>query len=115
MTEINPNLNPVQPVKAEPTTTHNTPAPQTDAKVAEQQMDEHSLANMPQAKIGQSQVHRAGNIEDDLKQFVQNPQLCKQAMEVGDLAQKKYEAKGDAEAPLKALNVSKAFTDEFAK
>ena len=115
MTEINPNLNPVQQqIKAE-TTSVPAPTPQTDAKVSEQQMDERSLANMPQAKIGQSQVHHAGNIDDDVQQFMKNPQLCEQAMKVGDLAEQNLTAQGDPEAVLKALNVSKAYTEEFAK
>jgi len=114
MTEINPNMNPVQQIKAaqEP-----TPAPQpapTDVKVSEQQMDEYSLANMPQAAIGQSQVHFAGNINADLQQFMNNPSLCQQAMEVGELAENRLAQAGDSEAALKALNIEKAFADEFA-
>ena len=36
-------------------------------------------------------------------------------MEVGDAAEKLYEAEGDENAPVKALNVTKAFADEFSK
>lgn len=114
MTEINPNLNPVQQLKATTEPAPNPPAP-TDVKVSEQQMNEYSLANMPQASIGQSQVHFAGNINADVQQFMNNPQLCEQAMEIGDLAESKYAQQGDSEAALKALNVAKAFTEEFAK
>ncbi len=114
MTEINPNLNPVQPLKATNEPVPAPPAP-TDVKVSEQQMNEYSLANMPQAAIGQSQVRFAGNINADVQEFMKNPELCAQAMEIGDLAESRYEAQGDSEAALKALNVSKAFTDEFAK
>ncbi len=115
MTEINPNLNPVQqPLKAtnEPATSQSA---QTDVKVSEQQMNEYSLANMPQAAIGQSQVHFAGNINADVQQFMNNPQLCEQAMEIGEMAEARYEAEGDTEAALKALNVENAFLEEFAK
>ncbi len=114
MTEINPNLNPVQQLKAANEPTANQAA-QTDVKVSEQQMNEYSLANMPQASIGQSQVRFAGNINEDVQQFMNNPQLCQQAMEIGELAENNYEAQGDGEAALKALNVEKAFLDEFAK
>ncbi len=114
MTEINPNVNPVQQVKAASEPTTNTVA-QSDVKVSEQQMNEYSLANMPQATIGQSQVRFAGNINDDVQQFMNNPQLCEQAMEIGELAESNYQAQGDSEAALKALNVEKAFLDEFAK
>ncbi len=114
MTEINPNLNPVQQLKA---TNEPAPTPQspTDVKVSEQQMNERSLANMPQAAIGQSQVHFSGNINADVQQFMNNPELCQQAMEIGEMAEARYEAQGDNEAALKALNVEKAFADEFAK
>ncbi len=44
-----------------------------------------------------------------------NPQLCEQAMEIGELAESRLAAEGDEEAALKALNVEKAFADEFAK
>lgn len=114
MTEINPNLNPVQPLKATNEPAPNPPAP-TDVKVSEQQMNEYSLANMPQAAIGQSQVHFAGNVNADVQQFMNNPELCQQAMEIGEMAEARYEAQGDNEAALKALNVEKAFADEFAK
>lgn len=113
MTEINPNLNPVQQNNVMPAA---EPAPnptETDVKVSENQMNEYSLANMPQARIGQSQVHFAGNINADVQQFMNNPQLCEQAMEIGDLAESKYQAQGDTEAPLKALNIQQAFLDEF--
>lgn len=115
MTEINPNLNPVQQNVMPATEPAPAPEPETDVKVSENQMNEYSLANMPQARIGQSQVHFAGNINADVQQFMNNPQLCEQAMEIGDLAESNYQAQGDAEAPLKALNVQQAYLDEFAK
>lgn len=114
MTEINPNLKSVQPLKATNESAQNQPA-SSDVKVSEQQMNEYSLANMPQAAIGQSQVHFAGNINADVQQFMSNPQLCEQAMEIGEMAEARYAAQGDAEAPLKALNIQSAFVDEFAK
>lgn len=113
MTEINPNLNPVQQNNVMPAAETAPNPPETDVKVSENQMNEYSLANMPQARIGQSQVHFAGNINADVQQFMNNPQLCEQAMEIGDLAESKYQAQGDAEAPLKALNIQQAFLDEF--
>lgn len=115
MTEINPNsLNPIPQVKAasEITNTPTSPDETTDAK---QQMNEYSLSKMPQAAIGQSQVRFEGNINDDVERFTTNPALCSAAMEIGDIAQALYEKEGDEQAPLKALNVAKAFSDEFAK
>ena len=114
MTEINPNLNRIPQVKAvsETTGAPTTPEESTDVK---QQMNEYSLSKMPQAAIGQSQVRFEGNINDDVEKFTQNPALCSAAMEIGDIAQGLYEQEGDEQAPLKALNVAKAFSDEFAK
>ena len=114
MTEINPNLNHIPQIKAAPETS-GTPAPTEETPEAKQQMTEYSLSKMPQAALGQSQVRFEGNINDDVEKFTQNPALCKAAMEVGDAAENLLEKEGDAEAPLKALNVAKAFSDEFAK
>ena len=114
MTEINPNLNPVQQTLKANEPVSNASAP-SDVQVSETQMTEKSLANMPQAAIGQSQVHFEGNVDADVQQFVNNPELCAKAMEVGDAAEKLYEAEGDENAPVKALNVTKAFADEFSK
>lgn len=114
MTEINPNLNHIPQIKATPETT-GTPATQEEAAEAKLQMNEYSLSKMPQAALGQSQVRFEGNLNDDVEKFCENPALCSAAMEVGDIAQKLYEKDGDEQAPLKALNVAKAFSDEFAK
>lgn len=115
MTEINPNkLNHIPQIKAVSETTGTPTAPEEAGEV-KQQMNEYSLSKMPQAAIGQSQVRFEGNINDDVEKFTQNPALCSAAMEVGDIAQSLYEQEGDEQAPLKALNVAKAFSDEFAK
>ena len=114
MTEINPNLNHIPQLKAAPETTGGTTTPE-EAPEAKKQMNEYSLANMPQAALGQSQVRFEGNINDDIEKFCENPGLCKSAMDIGDIAQKLYEEEKDEQAALKALNVSKAFSDEFAK
>ncbi len=114
MTEINPKVNHIPQLKAVPETT-GTPAAPEEVTEEKKQMDEYSLSKMPQAALGQSQVRFEGNINDDVEKFCENPEICKAAMEVGDIAQKLYEEEGDEQAPLKALNVAKAFSDEFAK
>ena len=114
MTEINPNLNHIPQIKAAPETT-GTPSTNEETTEAKQQMNEYSLSKMPQATIGQSQVRFEGNVNDDVEKFTQNPSLCKAAMDVGDVAENLLKNEGDDEAPLKALNVAKAFSDEFAK
>ena len=55
------------------------------------------------------------NLENDIKVFAQNPELAAKALEVAELAEKKYAAAGMEDASLKALAVSKAFVEEFQK
>ena len=50
-----------------------------------------------------------------MRVFAANPELAEKAMEVADLAEKKYEAAGIENPELKALNVGKAFVEEFQK
>jgi hypothetical protein len=58
---------------------------------------------------------RADNLENDIKAFVQNPELAQKALEIGELAEKKYADAGMDDASLRALAVSRAFVDEFQK
>ena len=55
------------------------------------------------------------NIENDLKIYTSNPELVEKALEVAHLAEQRYASAGVSEAELKALNVGKAFIDEFQK
>lgn len=60
-------------------------------------------------------VIKADNLENDIKVFAQNPELASKALEVAELAEKKYADAGMEDASLKALAVSKAFVEEFQK
>lgn len=70
-------------------------------------------------EIPENPANRAGitadNLENDIKVFAQNPELASKALEVAELAEKKYTDAGVKDAQLKALAVSKAFVDEFQK
>ena len=101
MTEINPNLNHIPQIKAVPETS-GVPTTGEETSETKQQMNEYSLSKMPQAALGQSQVRFEGNVNEDVEKFVQNPSLCKAAMDVGDAAESLLQKEGDEEAPLKA-------------
>lgn len=60
-------------------------------------------------------VIKADNLENDIKVFVQNPELAEKALEIAELAEKKYADAGIEDASLKALSVGKAFVEEFQK
>ncbi len=70
-------------------------------------------------EIPENPANRAGitadNLENDIKVFAQNPELASKALEVAELAEKRYSEAGFEDAQLKALAVSKAFVDEFQK
>lgn len=58
---------------------------------------------------------KADNLENDLKVFSQNPELAQKALDVAELAEKRYAEAGVENPELKALNVGKAFVEEFQK
>ena len=55
------------------------------------------------------------NLENDLKIFAANPDLAQKALEVAELAEKRYAAAGVEQPELKALAVGKTFVEEFQK
>ena len=54
-------------------------------------------------------------MENDLKIFAANPELAQKALEVAELAEKRYVDAGIEQPELKALAVGKAFVEEFQK
>lgn len=70
-------------------------------------------------EIPENPANRAGikadNLENDIKVFAQNPELAEKALEIAELAEKRYQDAGVEDASLKALAVSKAFVEEFQK
>ena len=58
---------------------------------------------------------KVDNLENDLKIFAANPELAQKALEVAEVAEKRYAEAGIEQPELKALAVGKAFVDEFQK
>lgn len=58
---------------------------------------------------------KVDNLENDIKMFVQNPEVAAKALEIAELAEKRYADAGLENPELKALAVGKAFSEEFAK
>mgnify|MGYP004686436035 CR=1 FL=1 len=58
---------------------------------------------------------KVDNLENDLKIFAANPELAQKALEVAELAEKRYADAGIEQPELKALAVGKAFVEEFQK
>ena len=80
--------------------------------VAEVQTKE--INEIPENPADRSTV-KADNLENDLKVFASNPELAAKALEVAELAQKRYAQAGVKDPEMKALNVGKAFVEEFQK
>lgn len=106
----------------------NTPSISQQPQKVEQVKTETVQETAPQVEEAQTKeiteipenpANRAGitadNLENDIKVFAQNPELASKALEVAELAEKKYTDAGVEDAQLKALAVSKAFVDEFQK
>lgn len=58
-------------------------------------------------------VVKADTLENDLKTFVDNPELAQKAMEIGELAAQRYTEAGVENPQEKALQVAQAFVQEF--
>lgn len=58
---------------------------------------------------------KVDNLENDLKIFASNSELAQKALEVAELAEKRYADAGVEQPELKALTVGKAFVEEFQK
>lgn len=72
------------------------------------------IKEIPENPADRSTV-KADNLENDLKVFTSNPELAQKAMDVAELAEKRYQDAGVENPELKALNVGKAFVEEFQK
>ena len=114
MTEIQPNQPgiPQQPQKIEQVKT-DVQEPQVQAVVDNTPSKE--ITEIPENPADRSTVKPADNLEADMKIFTENPELAKKALEVAELAEKRYKDAGVQDAELKALNVGKAFVEEFQK
>ena len=72
------------------------------------------IKDIPDNPADRSAV-KVDNLENDIKVFAANPELAKQALDIAELAEKKYAQAGIEHPELKALAVSKAFVEEFQK
>ncbi len=72
------------------------------------------ITEIPENPADRSTV-KADNLENDLKVFTSNPELAAKALDIAELAEKRYQEAGVENPELKALNVGKAFVEEFQK
>lgn len=101
---------PQQPQKVEPVKTEAVQEQQTVA--AEVQTKE--IKEIPENPADRTAV-KVDNIENDIKVFASNPELAAKALEVAELAEKRYSEAGIENPEAKALAVGKAFVEEFQK
>ena len=86
-----------------------------DAKpTASAEVQTKEIKEIPENPADRSAV-KVDNLENDIKVFASNPELAKQALDVAELAEKRYEAAGLENPELRALAVGKAFVEEFQK
>ena len=115
MTEIpkNPTSIPQQPQKVEPVKVPENKAEEKPvAEIAEPQNKE--ITEIQDNPADRSAV-KVDNLENDMKIYAANPELAQKAIEIAQLAEQRYQAAGIEDAELKALNVGKAFIDEFQR
>lgn len=72
------------------------------------------IKEIPENPADRSTI-KVDNLENDLKIFAANPELAQKALEVAEVAEKRYADAGVEQPELKALAVGKAFVEEFQK
>ena len=86
-----------------------------DTQTAQQpEVQTKEIKDIPDNPADRSAV-KVDNLENDIKVFAANPELAKQALDVAELAEKKYAEAGVEHPELKALAIGKAFVEEFQK
>ena len=110
-----------------PKNTQGPSIPQQPLKVEQVQADtvDSNVQNAPDVQpreikeIPENPADRStikvDNLENDLKIFAANPELAQKALEVAEVAEKRYADAGVEQPELKALVVGKAFVEEFQK
>lgn len=101
---------PQQPQKIEPV----KPEVITETAPQAEEVQTKEITEIPENPANRAGI-TADNLENDIKVFTQNPELASKALEVAELAEKRYLEAGVPDAQLKALAVSKVFVDEFQK
>ena len=102
---------PQQTQKIEQVKVDALPETQSSAQPETQAME---MTKIPENPADRSAV-KVDNLENDLKIFAANPELAQKALEIAELAEKRYQDAGIEQPELKALAVGKAFVDEFQK
>ena len=101
-----PQQQKVEPLKAE---VIQEPVQQLSVETQTKEIKE-----IPENPADRSAV-KIDSLENDMKIFTSNPELASRALEVAELAQKRYADAGVENPELKALAVGKAFVEEFQK
>ena len=103
-----PNI-PQQPQKVEQVKVETAQEP-VQQQVAETQTKE--IKEIPENPADRTAV-KVDNLENDIKLFAANPELAQKALEIAELAEKRYTEAGIENPEVKALAISKAFVEEF--
>ncbi len=113
--------NPQTPIVSQQSQAQVQKAEQVKADVAsdvqqpiQQETQKKEINEIPDNPVDRSTV-KVDNLENDIKVFAANPELAKRALDVAELAEKKYAEAGIEQPELKALAVGKAFVEEFQK
>ena len=91
-----------------------TEAVQDTTQPSTSEVQAKEIKEIPEYPADRSTV-QVDNLENDIKVFVSNPELAAKALEIAELAEKRYEDAGVKDPELKALAVGKAFVEEFQK
>ena len=103
-----PNI-PQQPQKVEQVKVETAQEP-VQQQVAETQTKE--IKEIPENPADRTAV-KVDNLENDIKLFAANPELAQKALEIAELAEKRYTEAGIENPEVKALAIGKAFVEEF--
>ena len=115
MTEISKNpLNIPQSTQTQKTEQVKNDVPADVAQPEAADAPKKEIKEIPENPADRSTV-KVDNLENDIKVFVSNPELAEKALEIAELAEKRYEDAGLDDPELRALAVGKAFVEEFQK
>ncbi len=109
-----PNIPPQTQSQVQKTDAVKTDNLQDAQAVQESDVPKKEINEIPDNPADRSAV-KVDNLENDIKIFASNPELAKRALDVAELAEKKYAEAGVEQPELKALAVGKAFVEEFQK
>jgi len=115
MREINNSTGNLSPANFQKVDTKKemVPIPESTAEDLASVKVTDDLSISPEAVIGRSQVHKADNLENDMKTMLNNPDAVEKAVKFSTMAERILKEQGE-EAPYeKAAILANAFKDEF--